>query len=39
MIQGPAPTAFLRQLKQKAGIDPDYWDDAVEVYRYATESW
>jgi AmmeMemoRadiSam system protein B/AmmeMemoRadiSam system protein A len=33
------PEEFLRQLKGKAGLDGDYWSDAIEVYRYTTESW
>lgn len=32
------PTDFLRHLKVKAGLDPDYWSDSIRVYRYTTES-
>ena len=35
----PDAREFLRQLKHKAGLDPDYWSDTVEVERYITESW
>lgn len=28
---------FLRQLKSKAGLPPEYWSDTVEAFRYTTE--
>jgi uncharacterized protein len=31
------PEQFLRHLKQKAGLPPDYWSDRIRVYRYQTE--
>lgn len=34
----PDPTNFLKQLKQKAGLAPDYWSDSIRIYRYTTES-
>ncbi|HHH35913.1 MAG TPA: AmmeMemoRadiSam system protein A [Gammaproteobacteria bacterium] len=34
----PEPREFLRQLKLKAGLPPDYWSDRVRVLRYTTES-
>lgn len=34
----PEPGDFLRHLKMKAGLAPEYWSDAVEVWRYRTES-
>jgi AmmeMemoRadiSam system protein A len=34
----PDRVQFLNQLKLKAGLTPDYWSDAVEVWRYTTES-
>jgi hypothetical protein len=34
----PDPVHFLRQLKRKAGLPADRWPDAVEVWRYTTES-
>lgn len=33
----PKPRDFLRQLKQKAGLPPDYWSDRILVSRYRTE--
>jgi AmmeMemoRadiSam system protein A len=35
--QLPEPAAFLRHLKQKAGLASDYWSDNIKVYRYQTE--
>lgn len=34
----PEPRDFLRHLKLKAGLSPDYWSDNVRVQRYRTES-
>lgn len=34
----PDPAVFVRQLKLKAGMGPQYWSDAIEVERYQTES-
>jgi len=34
----PDPVDFIRQLKRKAGLAPDYWSDTMRVYRYTTES-
>ena len=36
--QIPDPKQFLRHLKQKAGLAPDYWSDTIKVYRYQAES-
>ncbi|MGZ8144417.1 MAG: AmmeMemoRadiSam system protein A [Methylosarcina sp.] len=33
----PKPRDFLRQLKLKAGLPPDYWSDRIRVSRYRTE--
>lgn len=33
----PNPEQFLRHLKQKAGLPPDYWSDSIRVSRYRTE--
>lgn len=33
----PKPEQFLRHLKQKAGLAPDYWSGSIEIYRYRTE--
>lgn len=34
----PKPEQFLRHLKQKAGLFPDYWSDNIRIYRYRTET-
>lgn len=36
--QLPEPSTFMRHLKQKAGLAPDYWSDTVQISRYYTES-
>jgi len=36
--QLPEPREFLARLKQKAGLGPDYWSDAIRVERYTAES-
>ncbi|WP_242513461.1 AmmeMemoRadiSam system protein A [Halochromatium salexigens] len=36
--QLPSPEAFLRHLKQKAGLAPAYWSDRIQVARYHTDS-
>lgn len=33
----PERKQFLRHLKQKAGLPPDYWSDTIKVFRYKTE--
>ncbi|MDP3875351.1 MAG: AmmeMemoRadiSam system protein A [Methylobacter sp.] len=33
----PEPRQFLRHLKQKAGLSPDYWSDTIRIYRYRAE--
>ncbi|MGR9043799.1 MAG: AmmeMemoRadiSam system protein A [Gammaproteobacteria bacterium] len=33
----PEPRQFLKHLKQKAGLAPDYWSDTLKVSRYGTE--
>lgn len=33
----PEPEQFLRYLKQKAGLAPDYWSKNIRVYRYRAE--
>jgi uncharacterized protein len=35
--QLPGPEQFLRHLKQKAGLAPDYWSENIKIYRYWTE--
>ncbi|MCW8943495.1 MAG: AmmeMemoRadiSam system protein A [Sedimenticola sp.] len=32
------PKDFLRHLKIKAGLTPDYWSDNLQISRYTTES-
>lgn len=36
--QLPSPREFLRNLKHKAGLHPDYWSSRIRVQRYTTES-
>ncbi|MBI3570917.1 MAG: AmmeMemoRadiSam system protein A [Gammaproteobacteria bacterium] len=36
--QLPDPREFLRHLKRKAGLPPDYWSSRLRVQRYTTES-
>jgi len=33
----PEPRDFLRHLKLKAGLPPDYWSDSIRVERYTVE--
>lgn len=33
----PEPKQFLRHLKQKAGLPPDYWSKSIRIYRYQAE--
>lgn len=33
----PEPEQFLRHLKQKAGLSPDYWSKNIRIYRYHAE--
>lgn len=34
----PDPEDFLRHLKMKAGLSPNYWSDTIQVERYTVES-
>lgn len=34
----PTPEEFLKHLKIKAGLPPDFWSDAVEVFRFTAET-
>jgi len=34
----PDPRDFLRHLKRKAGLPPQYWSDQLQAWRYRTES-
>jgi len=33
----PEPGQFLRHLKQKAGLPPEYWSKNIRIYRYQAE--
>jgi AmmeMemoRadiSam system protein A len=33
----PDPVQFLRHLKQKAGLEPNYWSETIKVSRYQTD--
>lgn len=33
------PAEFMAQLKYKAGLPPDFWDNAVELRRYTVDNW
>ncbi len=35
----PEPRTFLAHLKRKAGLNEDFWDDAVELERYRARKW
>ena len=35
----PEPKDFLGQLKRKAGRSEDFWDDSIELERYAARKW
>jgi AmmeMemoRadiSam system protein A len=35
----PEPGRFLRQLKLKAGLPADFWDDDVRLWRYRVRKW
>lgn len=37
--QLPAPEVFLRELRRKAGLPPDLWDDEIRLSTYRVESW
>ncbi|MCS6856311.1 MAG: AmmeMemoRadiSam system protein A [Sandaracinaceae bacterium] len=34
----PKPIEFLRALKQKAGLPPDFWDEHITLKRFSTHS-
>ncbi len=34
----PEPREFLKRLKEKAGLAPDYWSDSIQAWRYTTEA-
>ena len=37
--QFPDPRDFLRHLRHKAGLPPDFWDGEVALERYTVEKW
>jgi uncharacterized protein len=37
--QLPDAREFLRHLKAKAGLSPDFWSPDLRVSRYAVEKW
>jgi AmmeMemoRadiSam system protein A len=37
--QLPEPRRFLAQLKRKAGLPADFWDEGVRLYRYTVEKY
>lgn len=34
----PDSKSFVQNLKQKAGLSPDYWSPTVKIFRYTSES-
>ncbi|MGA1742676.1 MAG: AMMECR1 domain-containing protein [Pseudohongiellaceae bacterium] len=32
----PRPEVFITELRRKAGLDPDGWDESTQVLRYQT---
>lgn len=37
--QLPDPVVFMAHLKHKAGLDFDFWDDKIKLYRYSVSKW
>jgi MEMO1 family protein len=35
----PSPAAFLGELKRKAGLPLDFWDDGIRLFRYSVSKW
>jgi AmmeMemoRadiSam system protein A len=35
----PSPAVFLGELKRKAGLSPDFWDDGIQLSRYTVSKW
>ncbi|HKQ24827.1 MAG TPA: AmmeMemoRadiSam system protein B [Burkholderiales bacterium] len=35
----PSPAAFLNELKRKAGLPLDFWDDGIRLFRYSVSKW
>ena len=37
--QLPSPELFMAQLKQKAGLPPDFWSPDLQLFRYTVSKW
>ena len=37
--QLPEVDVFMAHLKHKAGLQPDFWDEEVKLYRYTVSKW
>jgi AmmeMemoRadiSam system protein A len=37
--QLPSPRQFIAQLKRKAGLPADFWDEGVKISRYSVTKW
>lgn len=35
----PSPASFLGELKRKAGLPADFWDDGIRLFRYTVSKW
>lgn len=35
----PTPEVFLGELKRKAGLPPDFWEDGIRLFRYTVSKW
>ncbi len=35
----PSPATFLGELKRKAGLPHDFWDDSIRLFRYTVSKW
>jgi hypothetical protein len=35
----PSPASFLGELKRKAGLPRDFWDDGIRLFRYTVSKW
>jgi len=35
----PSPAVFLGELKRKAGLPPDFWDNGIRLFRYTVSKW
>jgi len=37
--QLPDASVFMAHLKQKAGLQPEFWDEEIKLYRYTVSKW